>query len=261
MSFVTSRVAKEFSLETRRKEWLSGNTFGQRAMGSNLREVVGLHLTPVGGGNVLSIEAFVVPEISTVPNEHLEFVRESYPHLATIWLSDVCRRKEQLEIDVLIGADYLWNFQTGNVVRGGVGEPLAVETQLGWVISGPLEYSQSADRERAVSVNFVGKDSTITERLEQDIQVLWDLETLGISESDEVYEEFVDNICFNGDRYSVKLSCKEGRDLLDSNYELSLSRMKGQVKTLRKEPEVLRKYDSVIKEQLASGVIERVVEL
>ena len=261
MSFVTSRVAKEFSLETQRKEWLSVNTFGQRAMGSNLREVVGLHLTPVGGGTVLFIEAFVVPEISTVPNEHLEIVRESFPHLANIWLSDVCRHKEQLEIDVLIGADYLWNFQTGNVVRGGIGEPVAVETQLGWVISGPLEYSQSADRERTVSVNIVGKDSAMSGRVEEDIQVLWDLETLGITESDGVYEEFVDSICFNGNRYSVKLPWKEGRDVLDSNYELSLSRMKGQVRKLRKEPEILREYDSVIKEQLASGVIERVVEL
>ena len=36
--------------------------------------------------------------------------------------------------------------------------------------------------------------------------------------------------------------------------------MKGQVRKLRKEPEVLREYDSVIKEQLASGVIERVEE-
>ena len=36
--------------------------------------------------------------------------------------------------------------------------------------------------------------------------------------------------------------------------------MKGQVRKLRKEPEVLREYDSVIKEQLASGVIERVGE-
>ena len=48
------------------------------------------------------------------------------------------------------------------------------------------------------------------ERLEEDIQVLWDLETLGITESDEVYKEFVDNICFNGERYSVKLPWKEG---------------------------------------------------
>lgn len=31
-------------------------------------------------------------------------------------------------------------------------------------------------------------------KLEEDIKVLWDLETLGIAESDRVYEEFVDNI-------------------------------------------------------------------
>ena len=40
-SFVTSRVAKGFSLEILRKEWLAVNTFGQRAAGSNLREVIG----------------------------------------------------------------------------------------------------------------------------------------------------------------------------------------------------------------------------
>lgn len=79
MLFVTSRLAKEFSLETRRKEWLSVNTFGQRAMGSNLREVIGLNLTQVGGGIVSSIEAFVFPKISTVPNEHLKIVRELSP--------------------------------------------------------------------------------------------------------------------------------------------------------------------------------------
>lgn len=67
-------------------------------------------------------------KISRVKNEHLELVRENYPHLANIWLSDVFRHKEQLEIDVLIGADYLWSFQSGNFVREGVGEPVAIET-------------------------------------------------------------------------------------------------------------------------------------
>lgn len=76
-------------------------------------------------------------------------------------------------------------------------------------------------------------------KLEEDIKVLWDLETLGIAESDRVYEEFVDNIMFDGNRYSIKQQ-KEGHDILDSNYKLSLLRMKGQVKKLRQEPEVLR---------------------
>lgn len=58
-----------------------------------------------------------------------------------------------------------------------------------------------------------------------------------------MYEEFVDNICFSGNRYSAKLPWKEGSSVLDSNYESSLSRIKGQIKKLRKEPEVLREYD------------------
>ena len=69
-SFVTSRVVKSFELETLRREWLTVNTFGQRATGSNFWDVVGIDLTPVGGGKVMRIEAFVFPEIS--PNEQLE---------------------------------------------------------------------------------------------------------------------------------------------------------------------------------------------
>ena len=56
----------------------------------------------------------------------------------------------------------------------------------------------------------------------------------------------------------MKLRWKEGRDFLDSNYKLSLARMKGQVRKLRREPEVLQEYNSVIKGQLVSGVTERV---
>jgi len=82
----------------------------------------------------------------------------------------------------------------------------------------------------------------MTGRLEGNLQMLWDLETLGITESNEVHEEFVDNITFNGGRYSVKLPWKQGHDIVDNSYELSLSRMKGQVRRLSKEPEVLEEY-------------------
>ena len=260
-SFVTSRAVESFGLRSVRREWLTVNTFGQRATGSNLRDVVEIDLTPVGGGKVMRIEAFVVPEISRVQNEHLEIARKDYPHLAQIWLSDVCKGSEQLEIDVLIGADYLWSFQTGKIVRGEVDEPVAVETELGWVLSGPLTFKQPADRPQEVNVNFVGRDSVSLESLEGNVQRLWDLETLGIKESDGVYEEFVDSIAFNGNRYSVKLPWKEGQDSLPSNYELSLSRMKSQIRKLRKEPDILQEYDSVKKEQLDSGVIEKVAQL
>ena len=108
----------------------------------------------------------------------------------------------------------MWSFQTGNVVPGKVNEPVAVQTELGWVISGPLSYEQPAYRAQEVQVNFVGSDSIMTESLERNVQRLWDLEALGIAGSSEVYEDFVGSIAFNCTRYSVKLPWKEGHNSL-----------------------------------------------
>ena len=197
-----------------------------------------------------------------IHNEHMEIARKDYPHLAKLWLSDVYRDEEQLEIDLLIGADYLWHFQTGNILRGGIDEPVAIETELGWVVSGPLKCSQDLVNKQEVLVHLVGAGSVEIERerLDENVRKMWDLETLGITDSEEAYEEFVERIEFNGRRYSVRLPWREGHETLPDNYELSLSRMKSQIRKLRKEPGILEEFDAVIREQLSSGVVEKVIE-
>ena len=90
---------------------------------------------------------------------------------------------------------------------------------------------------------------------------LWDLDRLGIKKTDEVHEAFRDNISFDGERYSVKLQWKLGNETLPTNYELSLSRMKSQVKRLRKQPQILVEYENIINQQFDAGVIERVPRL
>ena len=109
----------------------------------------------------------------------------------------------------------------------------------------------------------IGKDSIAFDRasLDSEIHKLWDLESIGIKSNDDVHESFENDIGFWEGRYSVKLPWKQGHDHLPSNINISLSRMKGQLKQLRKEPKVLDKYDSIIKEQLNSGVIEKVAKL
>ena len=129
--FVTSKAAKLVKPKGIRWELLGIDTFGQKCVNAEQREVVELKLESTNGNKVISLEAFVVPEICSVQNSHVELVRREYPHHKNIWFSDVCKSDEQLEIDVLIGSDYLWNFQTGITKRGKLGEPVAIETQLG----------------------------------------------------------------------------------------------------------------------------------
>lgn len=118
-SFITSKAAQHSQLPVIRQDWLGISTFGQHAQDTCLRDVVDIKVSPVGGQKVIQIEAYVVPEMSTIQNGHVELAKGEYPHLKDLWFSDVCKGLDELETDVLVGADYLWNFQKERMIRGG----------------------------------------------------------------------------------------------------------------------------------------------
>lgn len=90
-------------------------------------------------------------------------------------------------------------------------EPVAVETELGWLLSGSLR-GEEPDSKQEVVINFVAQDSRAiaSDSLESTVGKLCDLESLGIKASDEVHESFENDISFIDGRYSVKLPWKQG---------------------------------------------------
>ena len=46
-------------------------------------------------------------------------------------------------VDILIGADFYWRFVTGHILQGKKSGPVAMETKLGWVLSGPMDMVSS----------------------------------------------------------------------------------------------------------------------
>lgn len=89
----------------------------------------------------------------------------------------------------------------------------------------------------------------------------WDLETRRIQEENEVHEGLKDAIFFNGERYEVYLPWKEGIGPLPKNYENSIKHLKGQIGRLKDDPDILKTYATIIKQQEENGMIERVAEL
>ena len=172
-------------------------------------------MTPLNSGKVLTVEAYVMPEMSCISNKHPEVVKHDFPHLQDLWFSDVCQSNNELEVDLLIGADYLWNFQKGRT------KPVAVETKLGWVLSGPLKGHASEDG--VTAVNLIVHNEEDRQALDSEARKLWDLESLRIRVGDEVDESFEDNNRLTRERYSVKLPWKQGHDVLPTNYANSLS--------------------------------------
>ncbi|XP_077536023.1 uncharacterized protein LOC144148349 [Haemaphysalis longicornis] len=92
----------------------------------------------------------------------------------------------------------------------------------------------------------------------------WDLESIGIKaeeeramSNDSVLTNFEDNISKKGQRYEVALPWKERVDLCD-NYAVANKRLHSLMNKLNRDPELLERYDSTIREYLKEGSAERV---
>lgn len=55
----------------------------------------------------------------------------------------------------------------------------------------------------------------------------------------------------------VSLPWKEGIGPLLRNYENSMKRLKGQMRRLKDNPDILKTHDAIIREQEENGIIER----
>ena len=84
---------------------------------------------------------------------------------------------------------------------------------------------------------------------------------IGIQETKEYVsqpkEEFV-SVKHNGERYEIELPWKNDCLPIPGNLNLCHNRLKSMHYKLNKTPEVLKEYDDIIQEQLASGIIEKV---
>ena len=104
------------------------------------------------------------------------------------------------------------------------------------------------------------------DELSHALQKFWDTESLGVRDKPPVSQldgdEFVKNIHFDEKvgRYEVRLPWKEGQFPASNEYELCVTKLRQLHSREKKNKELLRDYDKVIKDQVNSGIIEAVPE-
>lgn len=154
----------------------------------------------MGGGLTLYVEGYSVPSIcSPLSQQKIEFAETSYDHLSSLELANSSMGAAELQIDILIGSDFYWQFTTGETRRGRPGGPVAIGTHLGWVLSGPVHEPQQTPVESSVYLNSTHMLRLDTEEvqtkcpLKQELSRFWDLEALGVVpvSEDAVYEQFL----------------------------------------------------------------------
>ena len=95
----------------------------------------------------------------------------------------------------------MWSFQKGCTIRSRPDEPVAIETELEWVLSDTMKNSSGLGEVQSAQVNYVGSSCERRANLESDIHKLLNIETLGITATEnEVHEAFERSISFTGER-------------------------------------------------------------
>ena len=261
-SYITDELKNYLMLDPVCTETMLIKTFGAENCSRQVRDVVELEVALQTEGS-MRMSFLSVPSIcEPISGQAVTYAIGSYKELESLKFSDYSQGDGDVEVDILVGLDQYWKLVTGEVVHCLNG-PTAVYTRLGWVLSGPVQGSPSGTS----SVNLITTHSLWVDAyqqqtesaLEGQLKMFWDLESLGIRRDEpSVYDEFQRGIVYKHPRYEVSLPWRETHPALHDHYKLALRRLNGLLKRLKQNPEVLRQYDSVIREQLNKGIIESV---
>ena len=265
-SFVSEELKRKLALKSQKIETLNLNTFGSEKYIKKSSDRVTLNLEV--RDEVVTITALSSPAVCSPLTSKVDV--SSYPHLQGLTLADNVNASNK-RIDLLIGADHYYDIVIGDVIRGSAG-PVAISSRLGWLLSGPVSFSNENNVDSCnidvVNANLVldilpCREEVIDQSREivESLDKFWKHEQMGLEHNEKPTQGRTMDIEFKKDdqRYEVNLPWKDNvYEELNDNYEMSKSRLFSLFRKLKENPELLRQYNDVFEQQLAEGIIEKV---
>ena len=172
-------------------------------------------------------------------------------------LADSFENTVHYPVDMLVGADYYYSFITPEEQDEGV---TIISSKFGDMLSGPINRESTSPQVSIITALKVAA----TKEPERDVDLLWRLDTIGISPEEAhpddmaALQQFNSSIKFADGKYVARLPWKAAHPTLPINYRLAQGRLVSNLKRLRSEPEFLEHYDNIMQEQLQRGFIEKV---
>ena len=139
-SYILKRLRDTLTPKILNLERLVIKTFGSDTEELQECEVAQICVQSPSGGLNLYLDVLTVPVIcSPLSGQCIELAQHKFPHLQGLKLADSSEGHSLLDVDLLIGADSYGQVVTGQIKQGELGEPVAINTHLGWVLSGPAD--------------------------------------------------------------------------------------------------------------------------
>ncbi|KAJ8966009.1 hypothetical protein NQ317_012304 [Molorchus minor] len=199
-------------------------------------------------------EAIVLENITS----HLpscEFPTNNWPYLSNLQLADPSYNTPG-PIDALLGLEIFSQMLKPGIIPGQNGGPTAINSSIGWLLTGKLDNVPSDVRSF-----FVAAENTLDNSLKR----FWELEEVPEVKSLSVEEKVCEEIYINTvsrdslGRFTVALPFKTNISLnFVNSRKLALNRLYSLERRLEKKPEIYQAYADFLQDHIDKGYMEEV---
>ena len=138
-SFITQQLADTLQLQPIRHELITVSSFGEQISTPTRFAVTTISIHTLNGSQI-PISVLIVPKLAAPVRNSIRTHLNQFSYLQGLTLAHPVTSDENFSLSVLIGADYYWQFIQDHVARGD--GPTAVQSRLGYLLSGPLPLPQ-----------------------------------------------------------------------------------------------------------------------
>ena len=153
LSYITPAARKLLNLKTITKKTVNIKSFGERKDKKEV-DVVKFAVKSKDGGMNIYVNALVSDTCLPIDSKKIRFAKSRYKHLKNLDLADENPSNLPLNIDILIGSDFYWNFFNSTFVKGDGQGPVAMSSKLGYVLSGPVNALGSENYSTHINTMF-----------------------------------------------------------------------------------------------------------
>jgi hypothetical protein len=237
-NFITERCVNLLGLK-KMKTCVNVNGIGS-STSKPATGIVSFNIHSRVGDFTLNVRALVMNKITTLlPTSPCQ---SSYGPLKNLELADP-QFNIPRPVDLLLGIEECGTILLHGLIKGEPGQPIAQNTEFGWMISGAAAATANSHFIQVSSyhIKCTGKD----ECLESSFQKLWELEEpevpeVSLTEEDlECENHFVSTHRRNSDGgYTVGLPLKKSAPILGRSREAAVKRFRSVEARLRQQPEL-----------------------
>mgnify|MGYP001794854622 CR=1 FL=1 len=137
LSYVSPELCQKLNLMPKAYKDVAISVFGGKRSYNEHLPIVEVIVKGEKNENIL-VECFVKDICSSLKNHKLNFIQSKFSHLKNIKLADSNPENKDLKVDILIGADFYWDFITNETIRGIEKGPIAIKSKIGYILSGPF---------------------------------------------------------------------------------------------------------------------------